>query len=268
MGNGPEQLSVARSSRLIGALAEDLAHGGGIQFIYRSLARLKDEWGLEAVLAVLDDPGLGRQVFNHDRRPLDPGWQRHVALHSPPGVYTAPAVVDAADDLVAIHHFCTVAFRLDLLHYQSMHDALTGLYNRRGFDEQLAQAVGRSRRYGWAFSLVLIDLNRFKAINDRLGHPGGDAVLRAVGDRLRQSLRAGDIAGRIGGDEFALLLPTDRGDAVPSLVDRLHVEVDVGDLEPPEIELSVGVATCPDEAQSIDALYELADQRLYETKRQ
>ena len=181
------------------------------------------------------------------------------------GAHTSPFAAALTEQLATAHNLCTVAFKLDQLHYQSMHDALTGLYNRRGFDEHLTQAVSRSQRYGWGFSLVLIDLNRFKSINDRLGHPGGDAVLRAVGDRLRRSLRGGDVAGRIGGDEFALLLPNEGSEAVPPVLRRLQVEV--GDDDPPEIELSVGVASCPEEAQTVEALYQLADQRLYESKR-
>src|SRR4051794_41305566 len=70
----------------------------------------------------------------------------------------------------------------------------------------LSQAVSRSQRYGWPFALMILDLNGFKKLNDRLGHAAGDATLRAVGIELRHSLRAGDVAARIGGDEFALLL--------------------------------------------------------------
>jgi diguanylate cyclase (GGDEF)-like protein len=265
VANGSEQLTAAQTSPFAAALTQQLAASGGIVFIYRCLNHLVESWNLRGAIAVIEDPAFGRQVFNAGRRPLDPGWARHVALRQPPGVYTDPAVVDVADELGTAHNLCTVAFKLDQLHYQSMHDALTGLYNRRGFDEHLGQAVSRSQRYGWGFSLVLIDLNRFKSINDRLGHPGGDAVLRAVGDRLRRSLRGGDVAGRIGGDEFALLLPNEGSEAVPPVLRRLQVEV--GDGDPPEIELSVGVASCPEEAQTVEALYQLADQRLYESKR-
>jgi diguanylate cyclase (GGDEF)-like protein len=262
---GSGAFAQAQTSPFAAALTEQLATSGGIVFIYRCLNHLVETWSLRGALAIIEDPAFGRQVFNAGRRPLDPGWARHAALRQPPGVYTDPAVVDAADDLATAHNLCTVAFKLDQLHYQSMHDALTGLYNRRGFDEHLVQAVSRSARYGWGFSLVLIDLNRFKSINDELGHPGGDAVLRAVGDRLRRSLRGGDVAGRIGGDEFALLLPNEGSESVPPVLRRLQVEVGEGNT--PEIELSVGVASCPEEAQTVEALYQLADQRLYESKR-
>jgi diguanylate cyclase (GGDEF)-like protein len=263
---GSHEQGTAEQSPLLAALTQELATSGGISFIYRCLNHLVEHWQLRGAVAVVDGLGLERQVFNAGRRPLDPGWQRQVALHEGPGLYTDPPVVDLTNDLDTAYNLCAIAFRLDRLHYQSMHDALTGLYNRRGFEEQLSQAVSRSRRYGWGFTLVLIDLNRFKSINDRLGHPGGDAVLRAVGDRLRSSLRGGDVAGRIGGDEFALLLPTDGGDAVPPVLRRLHADR-FGTDQVPEIELSVGVATCPDEALSIESLYQLADQRLYESKR-
>ena len=90
---------------------------------------------------------------------------------------------------------------------------MTGLYNRRGFDEHLGAAISRSVRYGWSFGLVILDLDGFKAINDRLGHQGGDAVLRAVGERLRHGYNGGRIqldGGKMDGfrrgdnDDFAL----------------------------------------------------------------
>ena len=251
---------------LLNALIEDLAAApSGVGFISTSLERLIGHWGLRSAVAVVDDPLLGLQLFNAGRRALDLSFPPSFALSKGPGIHTEPTVVDEADELSAVAHLCAVAFRLDRLHYESLHDPLTGLYNRRGFEEQLAQAVSRSLRYGWAFGLVLIDLDGFKAINDRLGHQGGDIVLREVADRLRHGLRSGDLAARVGGDEFALLLHTDDAASLPPVLDRLHVPVGVLD-DPEEIEWAAGMALCPDEASTADELYRIADRRLYESK--
>lgn len=90
---------------------------------------------------------------------------------------------------------------------QALRDPLTGLYNRRFFDEALAQHVEAARRYNRCLSLVLFDLDRFKKINDEVGHEAGDVALKTFARRLLQSLRKADIACRIGGDEFAAILP-------------------------------------------------------------
>jgi two-component system cell cycle response regulator len=93
------------------------------------------------------------------------------------------------------------------LQEQAVRDGLTGLYNRRYFDETLADHVQTARRYGRELSLVLLDLDRFKRVNDTLGHAAGDAVLKAFADGLRVHARQADILCRIGGDEFAVILP-------------------------------------------------------------
>ena len=89
----------------------------------------------------------------------------------------------------------------------SVTDGLTGLRNRRYFDQRLEEEVSRARRYGTPLCLVMVDLDRFKSINDEHGHPAGDEVLRAVGKLLLERCRAGEVASRYGGDEFAVLLP-------------------------------------------------------------
>lgn len=92
------------------------------------------------------------------------------------------------------------------LEYYSMHDPLTGLYNRRQFNNMLEYEIGRSERHKHEFSLLLLDLDDFKDVNDSYGHPTGDQVLVGVAEILRRHLRKGDLATRIGGDEFAILL--------------------------------------------------------------
>jgi diguanylate cyclase (GGDEF)-like protein len=124
-------------------------------------------------------------------------------------------------------------------------------------------SVARSVRYRWPFTLVLVDLDDLKAINDAEGHPAGDAALRALAHRFQRVLRFGDNAARIGGDEFALILPSTDPDAVPPLLERIGAAA-VGDRVCPPF--SYGVAHCPTEAESVVELVALADRRLYEAK--
>jgi diguanylate cyclase (GGDEF)-like protein len=236
----------------------------GVAFIASCLDRLIERHALREALAVIDDSVLGVQLFNAGRRPFDLDRLPSVVLASGPGIHTDPTIPEAVSEMSAVGQLCEIALRLDRLHYESLHDPLTGLYNRRGFDEHLGAAISRSVRYGWGVSLVLIDLDGFKAINDRLGHQGGDAVLREVGERLRHGLRAGDIAARVGGDEFALLLHTEGPSSVDAVLERLHGPGGMPGTA--NVAWTPGVAMCPDEASTLDDLYRVADTRLYEAK--
>src|SRR5438128_2365011 len=158
-----------------------------------------------------------------------------------------------------------VALRLDNLRYDSLHDPLTKLYNRRSFDDQRVQAVSRARRYDDPFTLVTIDLDLFKVVNDSYGHAGGDDVLRAIGAAMRHALRQSDVAARTGGDEFALILPGGDADVVAPLIERLRDGVRALDRDLP-VDFSVGVASCPGDADTVETLTALADTRLYADK--
>ena len=111
--------------------------------------------------------------------------------------------------------------------------------------------------------LVMLDLDHFKIVNDEKGHQAGDAVLRDLGERFRRALRFGDNAGRIGGDEFAMILPNTEPDLVPVLLERIRKAEGVESACPA---FSFGVAQCPDEATKFDELVQLADERLYAAK--
>ena len=152
---------------------------------------------------------------------------------------------------------------MEVLRYDSWHDPLTGLFDRRSFDRLLEMSVARSLRYHWPFTLVVIDLDGLKAINDRQGHAAGDAALQALGERFRRVLRFGDNAARIGGDEFAIILPNTDPDDVPMLLERIGSS-QLGDRPCPAF--SYGVAQCPAEADDMESLFKLADARLYEAK--
>jgi diguanylate cyclase (GGDEF)-like protein len=261
---GQDGVPDARARPLLTDLVNELSVSpSGVSFIASCLDRLVVAWDLREAQAVLNDAVLGLQLFNAGRRPFELDRLPSGILNRGTGIHTDPTMVEEADDLDAIARLCEVALRLDRLHYESLHDPLTGLYNRRGFDDHLGASISRSVRYGWSFGLVILDLDGFKAINDRIGHQGGDTVLRQVGEQLRHGLRAGDIAARVGGDEFALLLHIDGPNSIEAILDRLHGHQGNND---GDITWTAGLAMCPDEASTVDDLYRVADQRLYESK--
>lgn len=147
-------------------------------------------------------------------------------------------------------------------------DALTGLDNRRVLDEQLEHSVARAERHGYAFALALLDVDRFKEVNDGNGHDVGDKVLRVVAAQLRAASRGEDVAARLGGDEFALVL--DGGDALTSLgvVERLRARI-TSALRArglPAATISAGVAAWR-AGQTPATLLRDADEALYRAKR-
>jgi diguanylate cyclase (GGDEF)-like protein len=249
-------------SNLSAQLAAELTdNDSGLALIYKALDTIVSEYDLEDAAIVLDEPGLGRQVFRAGRRPLDDADE--ALLDAPTGLFTEP-VSDAIDiDRDMIISICVLALRFDVLRYDAWHDPLTALYDRRSFDRLLKMAIARSNRYGWAFTLVILDLDGLKTINDTAGHAAGDEALRDVGERFRRALRFGDNAARIGGDEFAMILPGTDVDAVPGLIERVR---SAAGYHTPAPEFSYGVAVCPTEAGDFDSLFQLADERLYADK--
>jgi len=153
---------------------------------------------------------------------------------------------------------------------QARRDPLTGLLNHQAFSDMLTLEVERARRYDHGLTIVFFDLDRFKEINDTLGHMEGDRVLHRIGALASSMLRGSDVAGRMGGDEFAvLLLETDKhagerfrrrlSDGLAQLVER--------DELPGDFALSAGWAHYPTDAAEPDALLRLADARQYDAKR-
>ena len=150
--------------------------------------------------------------------------------------------------------------------HEALHDGLTGLPNREAFRQRAAAEVG-DRRDG---AVVVVDLNRFKEVNDTLGHHAGDELLQVVTDRLRGSLRAEDTVARLGGDEFALILPGLDAAAVRTLLERARAEVTremVLDGVPLSIEASFGVALYPTHGDDVEQLLRHADAAMYQGKR-
>ena len=155
---------------------------------------------------------------------------------------------------------------------QAVTDPLTGLWNRRRMGETLDREVDRAVRFGHPISLIILDVDDFKRINDRQGHLQGDIVLETVADAVRESIRTIDLAARYGGDELALiLLETDREGAT-TLAERLRERVSNTDIPRREggsmgVTLSVGVATVPDSAGDLESLVDAADRALLRAKR-
>jgi diguanylate cyclase (GGDEF)-like protein len=151
------------------------------------------------------------------------------------------------------------------------HDSLTDLLNRRRFQADLSQHLAEAKRYGTRGSLLFLDLDEFKAINDRLGHIAGDKLLVAIAALLRGRLRESDLLARLGGDEFAMILPYTRGDQALALAEQLveairrHPFQAAG--QPVPITATIGVALFPEDGLTVDQLLARADAAMYEAKR-
>jgi diguanylate cyclase (GGDEF)-like protein len=196
------------------------------------------------------------------RRELSEQLHRSVSLHtalmdvlSTAGLIRVPVLVEYGE--------------FKKLQVNAVTDPLTGLYNRRLFTESFEKELNRARRYGLPLSIVILDLHRFKEVNDKYGHPRGDDVLRAAASTLQKALRTSDSAFRIGGDEFALLLP--QTDAAQALALSRRVGTVFGEtLQPLHLAVSVtmdhGVAAFPPDGDQSDLLIRVADERLYRVK--
>jgi len=159
----------------------------------------------------------------------------------------------------------------DTLHEQSIRDPLTGLYNRRFLEEFLLRELARADRKKHALSIITLDIDHFKRINDSLGHGAGDIVLRRVGLLLQGYVRESDIACRVGGEEFSLLLPeaamqiaAQRAENIRGGVHELTLKYDGHNLG--AITISLGVAAFPEHGTTPDAIIRAADQALYDAK--
>ncbi|ONG47323.1 hypothetical protein BKE38_23865 [Pseudoroseomonas deserti] len=174
---------------------------------------------------------------------------------------------------LARHHRNTAVLAQRLAH-QAQHDALTGLPNRLLLDQRLAEALARAGRDDGRLALIFIDLDRFKAINDTLGHAAGDAMLQAVAARLRHALRPGDTVARLGGDEFVVLLPD-----LPATASTLRMGRGIGERlrllisQPVEYDgrllsvgASLGTAHYPEDGRDATTLMAHADGQMYDAK--
>jgi diguanylate cyclase (GGDEF)-like protein len=146
------------------------------------------------------------------------------------------------------------------------HDALTGLHNRRYFEERLAEELSRADRSYSRVALVMIDLDNFKQINDSAGHAAGDGVLRHIARILSSEARSMDIVCRVGGDEFAILLPCTDGQGAAAFIARVRDRIEDDAAGAYRVKASMGAAVYPDDASVSAELALLSDAQMYADK--
>jgi diguanylate cyclase (GGDEF)-like protein len=159
--------------------------------------------------------------------------------------------------------------RMRALTEQAECDPVTTLPNRGAFNRRLRCEMERARRYHRELSLVIFDVDRFKSVNDRFGHPAGDRTLAQVASILKSSLRQSDSVFRFGGDEFAAICPETSGEAVGCALRRLEAILPAWRVEsgaPEHLDISWGVASFPEDGSAESELIDAADRRLYECK--
>lgn len=156
------------------------------------------------------------------------------------------------------------------MRYMAQHDSLTGLPNRALFMDRLQQALTYCSRHQRQLAVLLLDLNKFKPVNDEYGHAAGDELLKAIGERLRKLLRASDTVARLGGDEFVVLLPQLE---TPQEVSQVSAKISAALAQPfplsmatVQIGCSIGQALFPDDGSDADTLIRIADERMYQQK--
>jgi diguanylate cyclase (GGDEF)-like protein len=174
--------------------------------------------------------------------------------------------------LVAVAGYLAGALETARLHErlreQATTDGLTGLANHRTLRRQLDRELARSRRSGQPVSVVFVESDGFKKINDNFGHLRGDQILRAVASVLRRSYRETDLAARFGRDEFVALLPQAESKNATRVAERVRQGVtEIEHLDSNRVTASLGLATCADHGTSEDALLEAADRAMYQAKR-
>jgi diguanylate cyclase (GGDEF)-like protein len=232
---------------------DDSARGQFLRQFFRTVAQID--------LPEAQSNEYWRQILQR-RRELSEGLGRKVSL--------ATAMVDVLASTNALRVPILMAYDdFKKLQINAATDGLTGLYNRRLFDEYCEKELNRASRYTHHLAIVILDLHKLKEVNDRHGHLQGDHVLQLAATTLRKTLRASDFAFRIGGDEFVLLLPqTDMEQAV-TLCRRVRalyendvesLKLDVG------VTLDFGVAVYPQDGDQKSDLLRTADERLYELK--
>ena len=203
------------------------------------------------------------------------GW-----LLSGPSIYASPetalhwALYSVGSSAGSAGLILTLARRIDLIDeertaatFLSRHDSLTGLPNRRAFDAFLHEAFTLAQRYHRPLSLLSIDVDHFKAYNDTFGHPAGDEVLRAIARVFAAVARETDLVARVGGEEFAVVMPETDATGAHALAERMRVEVAGLRAVARPLTVSIGVATLSPKTLTAAALWRRSDRALYSAKR-
>ncbi|HVL34335.1 MAG TPA: diguanylate cyclase [Burkholderiales bacterium] len=195
-----------------------------------------------------------------------------LAVYLPRAAKTDPeAVAGARPGLNDLFQVLTYRQKYEQLRAEARRDALTGVHNRGFFDEMLRTQLSGALRAGAPATVMLVDVDRFKRINDVYGHTEGDRALRVIAEALVASARASDIVCRYGGEEFALILPNTPVASAQTLALRIREEVpracaQAGVAAGERITVTIGVAACPDDGVETDALMRAADRRMYRGK--
>jgi diguanylate cyclase (GGDEF)-like protein len=184
-------------------------------------------------------------------------------------------VTSAEGDVADVFQMLTYRQKYEQARQQMIHDPLTGLYNRLHFEDVVPRSLAHARRYDEPLSLLIVDGDGFKQVNDRFSHLEGDRVLKLIGETIRAEVRAADIACRYGGDEFVIALPRTGGDAARALGQRVQIRLreTCAFASPPYpwgmLTVTIGIASFPGDGEfsTIEDLIRVADRRLYDGKR-
>lgn len=247
---------------LTGHTAEEVL---GLDF-ERLLAEMSDAAIYQDMWAKLESVGRWRGETQKRRKDGEsfPAWESISVVRNPEG---------GIEGYVCVFSDITVIKRAEeQLRYLAHHDALTGLPNRLAFAARLDNALARAKRHNHRAALLYLDLDRFKQINDTLGHEYGDRLLQTVATRARNCVRAEDTVARLGGDEFVLILaeithPQDAARLARKIGDNINQPIDL-DGHKIVASASIGISVYPDDAATAEALIKAADAAMYVAKQQ
>jgi diguanylate cyclase (GGDEF)-like protein len=176
----------------------------------------------------------------------------------------------SADQIAVLQDLARLVVDELELRQMAVTDSLTGAMTRRGFMREAEKALEQARRYHHPLSCIALDVDRFKLVNDRYGHPTGDRVLRAIAASCRAVMRVVDHLGRMGGEEFAILLPETSPEGAATTAERIRQQIAATEVEiesgPLRVTASLGVATLPPGSDDIEAMLTAADEALYRAK--
>jgi diguanylate cyclase (GGDEF)-like protein/PAS domain S-box-containing protein len=265
-------------------LTEERVHYDGLCLARLGWDASRRDWALAEVLELVHprDRGRFRAMFAQCRRGDRSQTRIEFRMRRRDGSYawieehaqvSSRSVNGRPRQMVGVSADITARKEAEMrLAHLALHDPLTGLPNRRALAEALEQSIARAQRSGIPLAVLALDLDGFKAINDRHGHPAGDATLLEVADRLRRTIRRSDLVARLGGDEFAVIATELNG---PQSVGRLARRIGTALSAPimlreavAEIAVSVGVAFYPGDGDTTEHLLSRADAALYAAKRE
>lgn len=203
-------------------------------------------------------------------------WNKHASLLDllVPGVFFFGACFVWLSSVLALQTAMDV-MRITALEHETVTDPLTGVYNRRFMEQRLREEVSKARRYHFKLAVLMLDLDHFKPVNDRLGHQAGDQVLIEIGELVNRELRDSDILARYGGEEFLVIAPNTEPSAATSLAERLRKRIEshtfLSDFDKAQkletqVTVSIGIANFGDSCDDEESLIQVADQNLYRAK--